>query len=520
MFTLKSITSIEGFASGTAFLVPGRVPSQNGTSAVLSLDEAFEAERRRLEDLCRAGGPAGAGDIFAAHLEILEDPMLRETLDAAVAEGKTPVEAVEVASERLAALFSGIDDEYLRARADDVKDVCRALRDCLSGYVENPFAGLPGDAVIVSEELFPSDVAAMDLNRVRAFILRKGSLTSHVAIIARSKGIPVLFGVDINSIGDGDRLLVDGYEGILTVRPDEAEEEAFSERAAHQTPAAEEPLLKQDGTPVRIYGNAGSLDDIRATLNAGAEGIGLFRTEFLFMNSDHHPTEEEQFAVYRQAALECGNRPLTIRTLDIGGDKTLTYWELPREENPFLGIRGVRLSLDYPGTLKTQVRAILRAGAFGIVWMMLPMITTCAELRRVKEIVREAESELAAESVPHASGLPVGIMIETPAAVLTAGELARESAFFSIGTNDLIQYVMAADRGNPGVARLYDPMAQAVRKAIEITVAAAGEAGIPVGVCGEMASDTESRKWLASCGVDNISLSSPSLIGSVRGETR
>ena len=162
----------------------------------------------------------------------------------------------------------------------------------------------------------------------------------------------------------------------------------------------------------------------------------------------------------------------------------------------------------------------MRAGAFGIVWMMLPMITTCAELRRVKEIVREAESELAAESVPHASGLPVGIMIETPAAVLTAGELARESAFFSIGTNDLIQYVMAADRGNPGVARLYDPMAQAVRKAIEITVAAAGEAGIPVGVCGEMASDTESRKWLASCGVDNISLSSPSLIGSVRGETR
>ena len=509
MVTRNGIASVEGLAAGTAFLLR----KNKGTGqAVVSLDEAFEAERERLEALSQDGENEAAG-IFAAHLEILDDPMLRESIETHLGDGLSPIEAVEAASKELAAMFEEIEDEYLRARADDVRDICRSLSERLSGSAGDSWQGLPEDAVIVAEELFPSDTTEMDFGKIRAFVMQRGSVTSHVSIIARSKGIPALLGVEIDGIETGDRLLVDGDARILTIRPEEATEEAFREKMNHRDAGdTAEVLLKPDGTPVTVFGNAGSLGDIDAAIAAGADGIGLFRTEFVFMDTDHLPTEEEQFAIYRQAVLRCGGKPLIIRTMDIGGDKILPYWNLPREENPFLGMRGVRLCLTHPDAFRIQVRSILRAGALGPVLMMIPMVAKVEELDQVHAMVLSCSEELSREGIPFREDLPVGIMVETPAAVLMAPELARKAAFFSIGTNDLTQYTMAADRGNPGVAHLYNPMDPAVERALEMTVAAAREAGIPVGVCGEMASTFEGRQRLVSLGVDSVSLSSPKQI--------
>ncbi|MBQ5985442.1 MAG: phosphoenolpyruvate--protein phosphotransferase [Bacteroidales bacterium] len=519
MVTRYGIASVEGMAAGTAVLLAkGASPEEGapGAGGGMTLDEAFEAEKKKFEAFSREGSGETAG-IFAAHLEILEDPMLRETIEGRLADGLSPVDAVRAASDELAAMFAEIDDEYLRARADDVRDICRGLSDRLSGGRSNTLDNLPEDAVIVAEELFPSDTAEMDFGKVRAFVTRKGSVTSHVSIIARSKGIPALLGVDIDGIGTGDRLLVDGNTRQLTVGPDEGAEKAFFAKMKQLAESDEEDVpLRPAGTPVAVFGNAGSLEDITVAIEAGAEGIGLFRTEFVFMNASYFPTEEEQFAIYREAVRRCNGKPLIIRALDIGGDKALPYLNLPPEENPFLGMRGVRLCLKHPEGFRLQVRAILRAGAFGPVRMMIPMVAKEGELEDVLRLVKVCTEELEREGVAHDPTLQVGIMVETPAAVLMAPELARKAAFFSIGTNDLTQYTMAADRGNPGVAPLYNPMDPAVKRAIEMTVVAGREAGIPVGICGEMASTAEGRRVLASLGVDSVSLSSPRQISKLK----
>ena len=509
MQQIHTSISIEGMARGTAFF-PDRSPECRG--GTLSWDEAFAAEKERLGRLAENAADEMKA-IFTAHLEMLEDPMLQETVQAHLQEGLGLPQAIDAAADQLAALFHEIDDEYLRARADDIRDVCRGLRRQVEGATPNPFAGMPKDAVIVSEELFPSDTAEMDFSRVRAFVLRRGSRTSHVCIIARSKGIPVLLGIDIDTICAGDPLLIDGAAGELTVWPTQEEEAAFLSRMEQSASETALQLTGPDGNPVRIEGNAGSLEDIPPVLQAGAEGIGLLRTEFIFMESDHLPSEEEQLAIYREAARLCNGKTLTIRTLDIGGDKSLPYLALPVEDNPFLGLRALRYCLRHEEVFKPQLRAILRAGADGAVRIMFPMVTSPEELREAKALLIRCRDELRAEGLPCADTVPAGIMIETPAAVLMAPELAQEAAFFSIGTNDLTQYIMAADRGNPAVAYLNDPMAEAVLRAIGMTVQAAHAAGIPVCICGEMAYHPAARLRLAALGVDSISLSSPKTIG-------
>lgn len=497
-------------AAGTACFLRPRTASGPSTGKGLSLEEAFVIERKRLEEsLSRHNGDATMEGILSAHLEILDDPMLREAIDARLSQGKDEVSAVRAAREDLCDMFEGIGDEYLRARADDVRDICNCLEKSLLGE-DKAIQELPEDAIIVADELFPSDTAAMDFSRVRALVMRRGSITSHVAIIARSKGIPALMGIEIDGISPGDRLLVNGNEGLLTVRPEAGKETAFLKLCeSSRTGAVTEKLCRRDGSPVRICANAASLMDIDEAIAAGADGIGLFRTEFVFMDSDHLPTEDEQVAVYREAVRRCQGKQLIIRTLDIGGDKALPYLSMPEEENPFLGTRGIRLCLAHEEVFRPQIRAILRAAASGNVLIMVPMVSTEGELDSVLRLVRECSEELSAEGVSHGAELPVGIMVETPAAVFSAHELARKAAFFSIGTNDLTQYVMAADRGNPGLARLNDALDPAVRKAIAMTVEAGHAAGIPVGVCGEMASSTEGRAFLAETGVDSVSLSSP-----------
>ncbi len=496
METRKAAASVEGRSAGRACLL--HAPEKGGEA--VSLEAAFRGERERLEAL---SGEA----VFSAHLEILDDPLLKEHIDTALQEGRSPAEAVRSAESDIAALFAGIDDEYLRARTDDLHDVCRGLIRRLEGRSGgNP--SLPEDAVIVADEILPSDMAMLDLSKVRAIVAAQGSATGHAAIIARAKGIPALFGVGTEGIQDGDILLVDGDSRTLVLSPSQEETDAFRKEMSRETcPAA--PLLTAEGRRVRILGNAGSLEDLDAVLEAGAEGIGLFRTEFLFLRSDHLPTEEEQYGIYREAVLRCGGRPLTIRTLDVGGDKHLPCWPLAEEENPFLGLRGIRLTLSRPDILSAQIRAILRAAALGPVQMLIPMVTSAEEVGSVRELAAECTEALRKEGRAHAEKVPTGIMIETPAAVLTAQELAREADFFSIGTNDLTQYIQVADRGNAAVAAYCNPLAPAVRKALEMTVNAGRNAGIPVGVCGEMGADRTAQEYLAGLGIDSLSLSSP-----------
>ena len=624
-----SLTSGPDFADRTS-AIPVAAPAGAGDSRAAGEKGAEDGERKRFEAALEAAkaelaalaeedSPAGA--VFAAHYEMADDPLLAEQVEAALNEGLSAPEAIDAAAEAIGAMFADIDDEYLRARADDVRDVCRRIRGLLPAPGGKEGAAEPGpdgkesgsesvcdDAVIIADELFPSDLARMDLSRVRAFVTARGSVTSHICIIARSKGIPVLLGVDIAAIPSGVRLLVDAPSRRLVVDPsptdlaaapsshdiagetipidplalaaplssrkstengDEPSPDAISSRKCGQNgdervsrdfsgqKMAENgpeslqnticgPNLPENGPePLRrvpVYANAASVEDVRAAMKDGADGIGVFRTELMFMLSQTMPTEDEQFAAYREAAELCGDKPLIIRTLDIGGDKALPYLALPREDNPYLGFRALRLCLSRPEELfKPQLRAIIRASAYGNVHILLPMVTSVGEVRAVRRLLAECMQELdsrgmrvpetppspeicpggmtagpaADSSVPRPDdpSIPVGVMIETPAAVLIADQLVQEADFFSIGTNDLTQYILAADRGNPAVAPYYDSLHPAVLRAISMTVAAAhgdiapaspaasssGQAvggdhagrRISVGVCGEMAADPE-----------------------------
>ncbi|MBR5905694.1 MAG: phosphoenolpyruvate--protein phosphotransferase [Bacteroidales bacterium] len=440
-----------------------------GRERRISFSEAYDQVRR---ELAAAAVPEPkAAEVFAAHLEILEDPMLKEAVEAELEAGKPELEALDAACSGICAMFSEIDDEYLRARVDDVRDVFGRLRNAMLGISRRH--EVPAGSVIVAEELLPSDTAEIDFSSIAGILCRRGSSTSHVCIIAHSKGVPIQLGVDISGISDGDLVSVDDP----MVGPSSIESKV---RAAGR----------------KLYVNAGSVDDIRAAIAAGADGIGLFRTEFLFLGRSAMPTREEQKALYKEALEACAGKPLTVRLLDVGGDKALPYLPMPREDNPFLGLRGVRFLLAHTELLEAQLGAIADAASAvpgSQVRVMIPMVCTVEEIRRVREMLNQP--------------LELGIMVETPAAVLDAASLAAECDFFSIGTNDLTQYVMAADRGNSAVAGLYDPMSPAVRRAVELAVSAAHASGIPVGICGELASDPRATDFLLSAGLDSLSLS-------------
>ena len=463
----------------------------------ISFPDAYSIVRGELE------ADAARNPIYAAHLAMLEDPMLREAVEENIAAGMDEPEALKTAQESICAMFSDIDDEYLRARADDVRDIFLRLERALYGSSGAISAPIPRGAVLVAEELLPSDMARIDAKTFCGILCHRGSSTGHVCIIARAKGIPIQLGVDISGISDGDMVCVDDpLAGPSSI--------AQRVRAAGR----------------KVYVNAGSLDEIRAAIAAGADGIGVFRTEFLFFGREAMPSPEEQRALYLEALLACEGKPLVIRLLDVGGDKALPYLPMPREDNPFLGLRGVRFGLARPGLYETQIGAVVHAAwdlmALRPEWfaagtpvkLMIPMVCTLDEIRRVKQM-------LGLESPP-APPVSLGIMIETPAAVLDAAALAAECDFFSIGTNDLTQYIMAADRCNASVSELYDGLAPAVRRAVEMTVAAAHavhaahpahsahstvRSGIPVGICGELASDPRATDFLLAAGLDSLSLS-------------
>lgn len=459
-------------------------------------------------------GEANAA-IFEVHQMMLEDGDYNESVENIVRSSHVNAEyAVASTGDNFSQMFASMEDDYMRARAADVKDISERLIANLQGA-----AGSAEDSdepmIVVAEDLAPSETVQMDKDKVLSFVTALGSLNSHTAILARTMGIPALVGAELplDDSMDGRLGIVDGAAGILYVDP---EKELLDRMKARRDEELEKRRLLQelkgkenitlDGRRIKLYANIGNIKDLAAALENDAEGVGLFRSEFIYLERDRFPTEEEQFGIYRAAAEGMAGKPVIIRTLDIGADKQSSYFELEKEENPALGCRAIRLCLKRPEIFKTQLRALFRAGAFGRLSIMYPMITSVGEIKRIKAIVEEVKSELSAQGIAY--GEPEqGIMIETPAAVMMSRELAEEVDFFSIGTNDLTQYTLAIDRQNPSLDEFYDPHHPAVLRMIEMVVKNAHEAGIWAGICGELGADRELTGEFLAMGVDELSVS-------------
>ena len=498
--------------------------------AVVERGGDVEAERRRLvaavaaaegqlaalrAQLHAKSEPAKAA-IFAAHEELLSDPDLLEVVESAIAKGKSAAFAWKKAVTTHADRLAGLRNQLLAQRANDLRDVGLRVLSLLTGVqVRRP--EYPPDTVLVAEDLAPSDTAALDRTRVMGFCTTRGGATSHVAILARSLGIPALAGIEPAALelANGTVVILDGARGTLRLHPtpeEVARIRGAQQRAEHRRKSslarAHERAVTLDGTHVEVLANIGGLNDAAQVAGLGGEGVGLLRSEFLFMERPDAPGEAQQYETYKSIVEAVGpGRPLVIRTLDVGGDKPLSYLPIPREDNPFLGERGVRVGLDRPEILRTQLRAILRAGAGAAVSVMFPMIATLNELRDAKAILAQEASDLGLPPVP------AGIMVEVPAAAIMAAQFAREADFFSIGTNDLTQYTLAMDRGHPKLAPQVDGLSPAVLHLIAHTVKGARSAGrkVRVGVCGGIASDPSAVPILLGIGVDELSVSLPAI---------
>jgi phosphoenolpyruvate-protein phosphotransferase len=504
----------EGPAARLADGAPA-VPRREGADPAVErrrLEAALASARAQLaalRDAVAASAGAAAAEIFAAHAMFLDDPALRALVEAALAGGTNAEAAWADAVAHFAAQLDALPDPTLRGRAADVRDVGARVLALLTGSGAGPLA-LHAPAVIVADDLAPSVFAALDRPRVLALCLGRSGPTAHAVILARAWGIPAVTGLGdaIRGIRDGDYLLVDGDQGRVVVDPGPAELAAARARRAEtarrdrrEQAAARDPALTTDGRRVRIEANVGSLEEVADAVRAGAEGIGLLRTEFLFLDRTIPPAEEEQAEAYRAVLDAMGGRPVTARLLDAGGDKPLPYLPTRPEANPALGVRGVRLLLQHPELLRTQLRALVRAGAASELRVMVPMVAAPEELRRVRQALEAAAAEVAAARLP-----PLGMMVETPAAVLLIDHFVRQAAFVSVGTNDLAQYTMAADRGREELALLHDACHPAVLRQIAQVAAAARRADRPVAVCGELAGDPAAVPLLIGLGVDVLSM--------------
>lgn len=481
----------------------------------IPLEEAkFENARdqviRELEILAKDN------EIFAAHQEMAGDFMLQEGILNKIREEKKNAQAaLKDTVNEIAAIFSCMDDAYMKERAADVQDVGKRIMAVLKGVKLPDLGQMTQEAIVVARDLFPSDTVKMNPDFVKGIITEEGGVTSHVSIMARSMNIPILVGVKgiLSSLSEGALVCMDAEAGSIVTEPDEdtknayiQKKEQYEEERKKLVELRSKPAVTKDGKRIFLCANVGNIDDIKRALEMNIDGVGLFRSEFLYMENSHFPTEEEQFAVYKEAALLCPQE-LTIRTLDIGGDKELPYFEFEKEENPFLGWRAIRISLEMKEMFKEQLRAILRASAFGHVRIMFPMLISLEELREAKSIVEECKTELHSQGQAFDEAIEVGMMMETPASVLLAEEFAAEADFFSIGTNDLTQYLLAVDRGNKKVADRYDFMHPAVLKAIKHIIDAGHKENIKVGMCGEMAGNVEAAAVLLEMGLDEFSMS-------------
>ncbi|MXV16446.1 phosphoenolpyruvate--protein phosphotransferase [Hufsiella ginkgonis] len=465
---------------------------------------------------------AEASDILETQVELLNDPQLRGDVTERIGTGRmTAHDAVLEAIAALVQVFRQMDDEYMRARSADIEDIGNRLMRQLSPGTAESMAHIELDTVLFAEDIAPSDALTFTADTISAIVTRMGGKTSHTAILARSKGIPAIVGcvMEPGQVADDDLVIADGSEGLVIIRPDEATIAMYNRKKARENDQfklkslKDIPAVTRDGKLVKLLANISGPDELEIVTANGGEGIGLLRTEMLFLGHDSFPTEEMQFEFYKKTALKLASRTLIIRTLDIGGDKQLPYLPLPAEENPFLGYRAIRICLDREDLFITQLKAILRASVYGNLKIMFPMISSLQELRQAKAMVEKAKHELAASNLTYNAGIEIGMMIEIPAAAVMADLFAREVDFFSIGTNDLCQYTVAADRMNQQVEKVYDPYNPGVLRLLRNTIEQANLHEIHVGMCGEMASDPMATLLLLGMGLREFSMSASAIPG-------
>lgn len=492
---------------------------------VKRVDEAKETALAQLQKLydkaVQEVGESGAA-IFEVHQMMMEDGDYLDSISNIIrTEGVNAEYAVATTGDNFASMFASMDDDYMRARAADVKDISDRLVRVLSGHGDGDMeASEP--SIIVAEDLAPSETVQMDKSKVLAFVTRKGSSNSHTAILARTMNIPALINIEYDDSVNGMMAIVDGKNGTLILEPDEETLKKYQElkdEELRQRTMLRELKGKQtetkSGRKLHLYANIGSTADVASVLANDAEGIGLFRSEFIYLEKDNYPTEEEQFQIYKTVAQNMAGKKVIIRTLDIGADKQIDYFNMAHEENPAMGYRAIRICLDRPEVFKTQLRALFRAAMFGNISIMYPMIISVKEVLQIKEIVAEVKKELTEQGIPFKDDVEQGVMIETPAAVMISDLLAKEVDFFSIGTNDLTQYTLAIDRQNAKLDNIYDSHHEAVLRMIKMVVDNAHKEGIWAGICGELGADTTLTERFVEMGLDELSVS-PTFVLPVR----
>ena len=526
---LLGVTASPGIAVGRSFRIREETfefvdEAKDPHHENVRLDHAIEEAKNHLEalqaNLHLEANPAQAA-IFAAHREILDDPDLIDMARSLTAKGKSAEAAWQKAYTSYAEQLAGLQNEILAGRANDLRDVGKRVLRILTGK-ESEELQIPEHAILIAEELTPSFTATIDTKRVRGFCTTTGGATSHVAILARALDIPAVAGIEarVLEVEDDTPLILDGSRATLRINPSPelveqtiARQAALAEQHKKDLATALEPAVTSDGKRLEVVANIGGVDEAKESIRLGGEGVGLLRSEFLFLDRMTAPTENEQYAVYRDALEALDGRPLIVRTLDVGGDKPLPYLALPKEDNPFLGQRGIRIGLERPEIFRVQARAILRAGVHGTIRVMFPMIATIQEIRDAKTMLEEERLRLKVDPVD------VGIMVEIPATAVMANQFAREVDFFSVGTNDLTQYTLAMDRGHPKLAAKMDAMNPAVLKLIKLAADGAHSQDKWLGVCGGMASDPQAVPILIGLGVDELSVSVPAL-PAVKAEVR
>ena len=512
----------------------GEIPRRSVTDTAAELarfHDACETAKEQLgvlHDKALAEAGEDAAMLFEAHQMMLDDLDFVESIEGLIENDRLNAEAaVSDTGAQFAEMFAAMDDSYMQARAADIRDISTRVVGILTGEGES---GIVSDVpcIVAADDLAPSETVQLDKSLILGFITAGGSANSHTAILARTMGIPAIIGAGdaLQTEMEGKYAIVDGQTGEMVIEPDDAERERLLKKQAKEKALKElldqlkgKPNMTKDGRNVMVYCNIGSPADIDAVLQNDGGGIGLFRSEFLYLQGSDYPTEDEQFEAYKTVAERMGGRRVIIRTLDIGADKQADYFHLDKEENPAMGLRAIRICLTRPEVFRTQLRALYRASAYGKIAIMFPMITSVWEVQEIKRICRNIRAELAEEGVPMADKVELGIMIETPAAVMMSAELAREVDFFSVGTNDLTQYTLAVDRQGVGLDRFFDAHHPAVLRMIRMAAENAHKAGIWIGICGELGADAELTETFLSMGIDELSVS-PSAVLPLRSAIR
>jgi phosphotransferase system enzyme I (PtsI) len=527
----KGIAASKGYAIGKVFLQENEEIVINDTKVTdigaekEKMQKALDDSRAQLETIKdKAEKEMGAekAAVFEAHITLLDDPEFTGAMISEIENNSVNgLKAIESVTNTFVAIFESMDNEYMRERAADIKDVSKRILSNFAGKGGDSFAITEDNTIVVAHDLTPSDTAGLDRTKVVGFITNIGGRTSHAAIMARTLEIPAVLGLgDITTcVKTGDSVIVDGLTGDVIINPSEevlaeykAKKEKFQAEQEELKKLIDVKTTTKSGRRIEVCGNIGKPEDVLGVIANGGDGVGLFRTEFLYMDRDSAPTEEEQFESYKFVLEKMEGKQVVIRTLDIGGDKTLPYLPLPEEMNPFLGYRAIRLCLDRKDIFKVQLRALLRASIYGKLAVMFPMISGLQEFEQAKEVVEECKAELKAEGKEYSENIQWGIMVEIPAAAVYADELAKHVDFFSIGTNDLIQYTLAADRMSEKVSYLYNPMHPAVLRLIKMTIDGAHKHGKWVGMCGEMAGDEAAIPTLVEYGLDEFSMSATSIL--------